>query len=311
MADEITPAPERTAEDALNDALGYTPEPDPEPTPAADPEPTPEPDPEPPKYTVAGKGYKDEDELVKALEHANTLISQRPAETPPPVVEEPEELDPWEHIPGIPQERKNDLYKHAQENPLEAGKWAWENRENLPREIWSQVVAFAQANDSAGWEEYRYDLSVKAAERIAGEATQRFAVNEQQAVAKSAEATLRGELGASYDTYEPLINARITAGQYVAPPAGLSTEDAVLHVFRQVYKDIWVDQNWASLQAVLNPDPIAAATGSQPAPPAPAPAPTPPPAPPVTAAPGAAAPAPPPAGSDEEMHAAIQRALGI
>lgn len=303
MADETTTTEEvaePTVEDALGRALGIELTPPVE-TPAEEPASPETPAETPPaaKYTVAGKDYADEAELVKALENANHLISSREAPPAEPV----EEADPWEHIAGIPQQYKDDLYKLAIEDPLGAGKWAWENREQLPDEIFEQVVAHAALNAPAKWAVYQNDQYRAYAEQVAAQSTERFAIAEQNTIAKSAEAELRGELGAAYDSYEPRINERIIAGQYVAPPKGTPVEDAVKQVFRSIYKDLWLEDNWAALQASLaGAAPPVAKTGATPAAtPAPATA--------VTAAPGGSAPAGTP--SDDSPEAAIARIFGL
>lgn len=296
------PPTETDVAGALERALGVGPAPVEE-TPAAEPAAPEDPagEPEPPKYTVSGRGYKDEDELVKALENANTLISSRqePAPTPEPV----DEPDPWEHIAGIPQQYKDDLYKLALDDPIAAGKWAWENREQLPDEIFEQVVANAALNKPAQWALFQNEQYRSYAEQVAQQSTERFAIAEQNNIAKSAEAELRAELGVAYDSYEPRINERIVAGQYVAPPKGTPVEDAVKQVFRNIYKDLWLEDNWAALQATLagtTPTPAAAPAAT------PAVAPTPVPSA-ATAAPGGSA---PPAPPEDSVDAALARIFG-
>ena len=315
MSEVVTP-PEETpsVEDALDRVLGVdtsasrtpaAPE-----APAAEPE-APAAEPALAKYVVAGREYADDTELVKALENANDLISKtRPVEPEPEP--EPEVVDPWADIPGVPQDQKDELYKWATADPLEAGKWAWEHRDNLPLEIADQVIAHAMSQRPAGWESFRADQYREMASSIADERTEVFKQDTFNRIAQTAEDTLRGELGAAYEAYEPRINERIEAGQYVTPPNavvnGMPTQDAITSVFRSIYRELWLEDNWARLSALAT-DPAAAAAAATAAPAA-----TPPVAAPAINPAAAATARPGAAGTGVETDpvvAALNRALGL
>lgn len=310
-ASELEPTP--SVEDALDRALGVdtsaarAPAEAPE-TPAEPAAATPEAE----GFTVAGRTYKDTDELVKALENANQVISSRQPEA---AEVEPEQVDPWADIPGVPQDQKDELYKWATADPLEAGKWAWEHREALPEEIANQVIANAMSQRPAGWESFRAEQYREMAASIADERTEVFKQDTFNRIAQTAEDTLRGELGAAYESYEPRINARIEAGQYVTPPNavvnGMPTQEAITSVFRSIYRELWLEDNWGRLSA-LAADPAAAQVAAEPAPAVAPAAATPVAAPAInpaaaaTARPGAAG-----TGETDPVVAALNRALGL
>lgn len=310
MAEETTePTPEQVVDDALANALGVSGREE-TPTPA---EPTAAPETpaegavtpaEGGGYDVAGKHYDSIDEVVKALENANHLISSREPAAEPEIVDEGPVKDPWSHVPGIPQQEKDNLYKWAIDKPLDAAKWAWQNPDALPEEIADQVILNGKTASPGAWDRFLHQEAVSAAQRIAGESTERFARNEIDTIATTAETELRAQLGAAYDEYEPLINARVEAGQFIKPPPGLSHKDAVMHVYYQVYRDVWLEKNFETVQAALaGAQPAAAPAAATPAAAAPAPAGTP-----LTASTGGAAPA---SESDDPIQAAINRALGF
>lgn len=213
--------------------------------------------PAPAKYTVAGRDYADEDALIKALENANQLISQRQAQPEPDVESVEEEVSPWEYIPGVPQEAKTALRDWALDKPLDAGIWAWEHRNELPPDIAAQVVQYARDQNPLGWEDYRDEQARAYADERASSATAGFLEQEHQRTADAAEAAIIEVLGEeTWKAYEPRINEMILAKRYIQPeggigPHGLPTPDALKEVALQLYEALWLKDNYPHLKSLV------------------------------------------------------------
>lgn len=264
MSTPETQAPD--IEDALDRTLGTDTSADRTPPAAETPAEAPESGAdEPAGITAGGRTFATSDELAKAYAELQASYSAtRPVEPEP----EPEYVDPWAAVPGLPQEYKDNVREWALEEPLAAGIWAWENRESLPDKVYRDLVRHAMANDDVGWEQYRHEQYAQMASQAAEDRTSGFIKQQVEEVGNAAEAAIVDKLGAEeYAKYKDRIEERIAKGQYVTPERTWSgpvpPPHVLLDINYKIYRDLWNDDHFEEVKkmyAAAPQAPAAAAT---------------------------------------------------